>query len=107
MRDRDTRTGKVITWTLSHPVLALWLARIARDELTRGDDELMCTVVDLLDPGRGHHAAAFLHAVGVPAGEADALHAALSEGTAGHWLALVDWPHVRRTLLDTDKDNAS
>lgn len=92
----DEHTARVIDWVHSRPVLLKWLDEIVREG---GDDELMCTVVDLLDPRRGIHAAAFLNAVGAPATDADDVSRALERRDGQHWLTLVDWPAVRRAVL--------
>jgi hypothetical protein len=66
------------------------------------DQELTCTVADLLDPNRKALWADYLKATGAPAAEADALWEELG-GIAG--IYGVDWRAVRQALLGVDVDS--
>lgn len=74
---------------------------IARDGMAYGDgdQELTCTVADLLDPDRKTPWPEYLHATRADAGEADAAWRKLG-GIAG--IYAVDWVRVRQTLLDAE-----
>lgn len=100
----DARTQAVIRWVLEWPVLTLRLAEIVRDEALYKTEELPCTVADLLYPGRGFYARAYLSAVGVPRPAADAVWQDLSGGDteSWQWMNAVDWYTVRSVLRMAD-----
>ncbi len=98
-------TDLVLEWAVSHPVLTRWLSEIARDEAMYGEGELPCTVVDLLDPSRGPFPAAYLRACGISSADADAVWREL--GGDHRWMDEVDWPRVRRTLVDSHKQDCA
>lgn len=74
---------------------------IAVDGVTEQDDdqELACTITDLLDERRGMVWTDYLHAVGAPLAEADALWRELSAADS-RWMHRVCWVSVRCALLD-------
>ncbi|GHH74669.1 hypothetical protein GCM10018793_16430 [Streptomyces sulfonofaciens] len=98
-QDEDTET--IIQWILSYPVLAQHLREIAADGMLGSnedpDQELVCTVADLLRPSRSPLWADVLRATGVPAARADALWYGLGGEASGRIYA-VQWPLVRLAL---------
>ncbi len=100
--NQQEATDTVIRWVLSAPVLTWRLALIARDgaEYADGGQELMCTVADLLDPGRNSTWRGYLTAVGARFGAADETWAHLG-GIAG--IHAVDWSRVLHVLLEADR----
>lgn len=100
----NAHTETVVGWVLSTPVLTKRLLDIAQDDLVYGDDELPCTVVDLLDPGRDKRASAFLAATGACPVHADAVWALLSGGNVKRWNWIDDvrWDVVRDVLFNSN-----
>jgi hypothetical protein len=88
-------TQTVIRWVLGSPVLAANLKKIARED----EEELMCMILDLLDPNRGRLGLAYLKAVGARPEDADAVW---HEIGAEHGMPVVYWPEVYRAILDVD-----
>jgi hypothetical protein len=99
----DTATEEIIRWSLSSPVLTRYLRRVIGDGVGRSDDdqELICTVTDLLSPDRGWLWGDMLHAIGISQAEADGLWKRLSEEHPD-WMHRVQWDHVSRAVLHTD-----
>lgn len=98
LEQSDPETGTIIGWMLSSPVLAWHLQQIAADGLggTDGDQELVCTVVDLLRPDRSELWADVLKAAGSRAPVADATWKGLDPG----WMDRIDWRLVRQALAE-------
>lgn len=97
----DDPTWLIIQWALSRPVLAHHLRMIALDapqDETDRHQELICTVVDLLDPQRSRRWAEVLRATGASTEDADALWRLLG-GNPNGWMTLVRWEGVRGALL--------
>ncbi len=100
---RVDATGVVIRWALSAPVLTWRLRIIAEDGVEcrehGRDEELSCTVTDLLDPDRGPMWECYLRTVGADPVKADAVWKELS-GVNG--VGTVCWQKVRDALLGVD-----
>lgn len=95
-------TGQIICWALSKPVLMRHLREIAIEGLvdSDSDQELICTVVDLLDPNRSNLWREFLRAAGVQPVDADLVWIGLG-GDCG-WMNHVHWDRIRQALLNQD-----
>ena len=94
----NEETGKVASWALSRPVLTQRLRIIAFDaqDSPHGNQELSCTVTDLLDPARGTLWTEYLQATGAATEAADKVWSDLG-GIAG--IHQVDWAVIRERLL--------
>lgn len=101
MGRQEEATAEVIRWATSVPVLAWRLSIIARDgkDYRDGEQELTCTVADLLDPERGALWWCYLRATGADPAHADATWERVG-GVRG--IHTVDWVRVRQTLLEAD-----
>lgn len=98
-----TPTRLIIQWMLSAPVLAHHMMMIATDEPVDPEhQELICTVVDLLDPHRSQRWAEVLQATGASVEGADALWEALGSDP-NTWMPTVRWEAVRKALVDAPR----
>lgn len=97
----DIHTTTVIRWTLSTPVLASRLREIAAEgtATTDPDQELLCTVADLLNPRRSDLWRDVLTATGALPADADAVWHELGGDTL--WMNSIRWDQVRQALLNT------
>lgn len=90
--------GPLIEWIKKRRVLHSHLSTIAREQGKRGNrGELMCTVIDLLDPQRDARSAQMLKSMGVSVVDANNLWSALRDKDS-NWLHTMNWSQFGRDI---------